>query len=266
MVAFHQGLNSVNKNYNSFFYVQQAFEPHFHKNIEIIYVVNGSVDCTINGRNYTLSKDEYGLCLPYEVHSYKPKAHTKYWVCVFSSDYVRAFSKYINDKCSCGFNFQLKKVTNDFIKSEFIYTNTTSVYIIKSCLYAICDEYVRTVKISPKKGSKLFHLRSCITDYIEKNYMRNISLNDIALLLGYDYNYVSRLFNTVFKMPFKNYLNIYRLDSALAMLDETDMKILDIAYKSGFQSLRNFNSCFKKHFGITPVEFRASNVDNRKAF
>lgn len=263
MVAFHQSINSIHKNYNSHFYNLQEFGLHFHKNIEVIYVVNGKVECKINDKDYVLTENEYGLCLPYEVHSYKPQKDTNYWVCVFSNDYVREFSKYINGKSSEGFNFRLKKNVNDFIKNEFIYANTPSIYIIKSCLYAICDGYTSAVKLSDKNENK-FYIVSCITDYIEKNYMKNISLSDIALLLGYDYHYVSRLFNAVFRMSFKDYLNIYRLDAALAMLDETSKKILDIAYESGFQSVRNFNDCFKKHFKITPVEFRSNNTNNRK--
>ena len=141
-MLFHQPHNSMgNYNYNARFYKNEIWQHHFHKNLELIYVLSGQVGCEVNNKRYTLSKGDFGLCLPYDVHAYKPSENTEYYVLVFSADYVR--------------------------------------------------------------------------------------------LLG-----------------------AYRLETAIKLIDETDKKIADIAYESGFGSVRSFNYTFKKHFGISPNEYR----------
>ena len=57
-------------------------------------------------------------------------------------------------------------------------------------------------------------------------------------------------------MTFNELLNMYRIETAIQLLDESDKKIVDVAYESGFQSVRTFNDCFKKHLGISPSEYR----------
>ena len=57
-------------------------------------------------------------------------------------------------------------------------------------------------------------------------------------------------------MTFRDFLNVYRLESAVRLMDETDKKLVEIAYASGFQSLRTLNLCFRLHFGLSPSEYR----------
>lgn len=57
-------------------------------------------------------------------------------------------------------------------------------------------------------------------------------------------------------MSFTDFLNLYRIETALRLLDETDKKITDIALESGFQSVRNFNEAFRKKIGISPSEYK----------
>jgi len=55
---------------------------------------------------------------------------------------------------------------------------------------------------------------------------------------------------------FKTYVNTLRLASACSLLKESDLTITDIAYKCGFNGIRNFNALFKKHMEKTPSQYR----------
>lgn len=254
-MLFHQPHNSMgNYNYNARFYKNEIWQHHFHKNLELIYVLSGQVDCEVNNKRYTLSKGDFGLCLPYDVHAYKPSENTEYYVLVFSADYVRLFEKQIKGKSADGFVFSPSEEVEKFLNSRLIFNKNPSVLCLKSCLYAVCDEFLKKVSLSENKDRRQSII--AITDYLSNNHTRNISLRDIAELLGYDYHYVSRYFHTVFDMSFAELLGAYRLETAIKLIDETDKKIADIAYESGFGSVRSFNYTFKKHFGISPNEYR----------
>lgn len=256
MIAFHQPDNSANKNFNKSFYTDEIWKAHFHKGLEFITVLKGCVHCTINGESRILSKNECGLCLPYEIHEYRPAENSRYWVCVFSGDYVNAFRREIRGKTG-SFEFECDKSVYELIENQLINDNgMPSFYMLKACLYAICGQYSASAE-TKDINNKRFSSAARIIDFISNNYKKDIKLSDISELLGYDYHYVSRLFKSIFNMSFKDVLNTYRMEAALALLEEdTELKILDIAYESGFQSLRNFNDCFMKRFNTTPSNFK----------
>ena len=97
---------------------------------------------------------------------------------------------------------------------------------------------------------------SVIVDFISENYTRSITLTDLAARLNYDYHYVSRLFRSLFHIPFIQFLNIFRLERAAELLLNDEKRIVDVALESGFQSTRTFNERFKAHYGVTPSEYR----------
>ena len=61
-MIFHQAHNSLtNYNYNAYFYTDRLWDFHFHKNLELICVLEGNVKCIINNTEYCLSDGEFGL-------------------------------------------------------------------------------------------------------------------------------------------------------------------------------------------------------------
>ena len=255
-MIFHQPHNSKSSyNYNAFFYAKEVWDFHFHKNLELIYVVKGSVRCIINSSEYTLNSGDFGLCLPYDIHSYIPDEDTIYWVGVFSEDYVRLFANYIKGKIAEGFIFRCPESTHQFLESVLISETTPPIYLLKACLYSVCDAFLSSVSFAEDLNNKKINIL-LIAQYVSENHTKDITLKDIAKLLGYDYNYVSRYFQSAFNMSFTNFLNIYRLETAVKLLDETNKKITDIALESGFQSVRTFNNSFRLKFGMSPSEYK----------
>jgi AraC-like DNA-binding protein len=217
--------------------------------------LEGAVNCTKNQKKYCLKAGEFGLCLPYDIHGYIPEENTKYWALVFSEDFVRLFTKEIAGKTGDGFSFHCGESIENHIKEQLVYNDTPSVFILKSCLYAVCDEYKKQVPLIDKK-QKDAEIMPWIADYIAENHQRKLSLSDVASKLGYDYNYMSRYFRNVFNMTFTDFVNIYRLETAIKLLEDTDLSITAIAYESGFQSTRSFNTFFKTQVNMSPTEYR----------
>jgi len=255
-MLFHQFHNSTsNLNFNTNIYTNDIWEYHFHKNLELMYVIEGTVHCVVNDKKYDLQKGEFGLCLPYDFHSYTPSDNTKYWVIVFSEDFVRYFSKKIINKIGEGYSFCAKTEIENYVVKQLIYNDNPSVFTLKSCLYAICEEYLNNVKLTDKNRSHAETI-SQIVDFVAVNHTKKITLSDIAKELGYDYNYMSRHFKNIFNANFTDFINLYRLETAVKLLDETNGNITEIALESGFQSVRSFHEFFKKTMGVSPSEYR----------
>lgn len=255
-MIFHQAENSLsNYSYNIARYTDEFINYHFHKNLELIFVLEGSIQCTINSNAYTLSAGEFGLCLPFDIHCYEPCGNCKYWVLVFSEDFVSIFSKTVYGHTGNGFSFRLQKETEAYVRMQLVENSNPSVYQLKSCLYAICEQYLHTVELiqNPREQTEKIGL---IVDYIANHHGEHITLLDIAKKFGYDYNYMSRNFKSIFKITFKEFLNLYRLETAIDLLNNTELSVTEIAYESGFQSIRSFHDFFKKKMDVSPAQYR----------
>ncbi|MBO4979794.1 MAG: helix-turn-helix transcriptional regulator [Clostridia bacterium] len=255
-MIFHQPFNSqTNYNFNAVFYTDEIWNYHFHRNLELIWVLSGSVRCTVNNTAYLLGEGDFGLCLPYDVHKYEPSPHTQYWVLVFSEDFVRSFANQIGGKTGEGFRFRCHHTIKAYVTERLLHNDSPSIFTLKSCLYGLCEEYLNSVRLADtkKKDAEGF---ARILGYIAANYAEKISLAEVAKELGYDYNYMSRFFRNKFNMTFSELVNVYRAESAIRLLEDTDKSITEIAYESGFHSLRSFNGFFKSQMGITPTQYR----------
>lgn len=255
-MIFHQASNSSsNYNFNTRFYTDTIWESHFHKNLELIYVIKGTLNCTINNVPYKMTAGDFGLCLPYDIHSYVPDAGCEYWILVFSEDFVHSFSKEISGKTADRCIFKVSDTVKAYIIKQLIYNETPTRYTLKSCLYAVCDEFLSSVNLI-KKDRKKSEIISLIADYVSEKHTENISLNDIASTFCYDYNYMSRCFKNMFNMSFTNFVNLYRLETAIRLLETTNKGMAEIAMNSGFQSVRNFNNIFIKNLNMSPSQYR----------
>ncbi len=255
-MIFHQPENSMtNYRFNAVTYTDTVWDFHFHKNMELIWVLEGAVNCTVGGSSYRLQQGDAGLCLPYDIHKYVPEADTVYWVLVFSEDFVHAFAQQTVEKTGDGFVFRLSPATEAYLRARLLENPAPSVFTLKSCLYGVCEDYLSDIRLVEKNKSKEETV-SAIVDYIQKNYTLQISLRDIANVLGYDYNYMSRCFKSIFGMTFTDFINIYRLEAAIRLLRETEKSITEVAFESGFQSVRSFHSFFRKAMDISPAKYR----------
>ena len=255
-MVYHQHFNSLSGyRHNAHFYTDEIFEHHLHKNLEFIYVLKGTINCTVNHIRYRLQVGDCGLCLPYDIHSIKPEENTQYWVLVFSEEYVRFFMNQITGKKGEGFCFRCEEEVDLYIRRKLIENPCLTVLTLKSCLYAVCEQFLSHISIVDRDQLKTEAI-TAIDEYVREHHRNNISLSDIAQKMGYDYHYTSRYFKNTFNMTFIEFINIYRLETAIRLLDETELSITEIAFESGFQSLRSFHHFFKKHTNTTPTQYR----------
>jgi len=96
-----------------------------------------------------------------------------------------------------------------------------------------------------------------IIRHIETHYRENVSLDHIAEHVYLHPNYISSLFRKETGLTLINYLHLYRINKAKAlMLSDSDDSLHRISEQVGYESVRHFFSVFKKYCGVTPSEYR----------
>lgn len=92
-------------------------------------------------------------------------------------------------------------------------------------------------------------------NYIEENYARDLSLNEIAEHFQYTPSYFSRFFKETVGVNYHSYLNYVRVHHAAQILQTSDITLTDCALANGFPNVKSFIHMFKQIYGCTPKVF-----------
>ena len=95
--------------------------------------------------------------------------------------------------------------------------------------------------------------------YINEHFRENISLEQAAEYAGFSAPYFSAYFKNKTGKTYSEYITGLKINYACELLRDTDYSVAEICFSSGFGSISNFNSIFKKRVGIAPGTFREKN-------
>ncbi|MGJ5666021.1 helix-turn-helix domain-containing protein [Morganella morganii] len=103
-----------------------------------------------------------------------------------------------------------------------------------------------------------------ILSFIEKKLHTKIIISDIVKLTGYSRRHIQSLFKQYTGLSLGSYIRQRKLCRSAVLLRLTDMSIIDISVYLDFSSQTNFSREFKKHFSMTPNQYRKSENWNLK--
>ena len=95
-----------------------------------------------------------------------------------------------------------------------------------------------------------------IISYLNKNYTRNISLDEIASFAAMNSSAFCRYFRSKTGKSFKNYILDMRIGYACKLLLMEDISISQLSIQCGFETISHFNKTFKKNTGYVPSQYR----------
>ncbi|TNJ66019.1 AraC family transcriptional regulator [Paenibacillus hemerocallicola] len=101
-------------------------------------------------------------------------------------------------------------------------------------------------------------------EYLEMHYAEGITIEKAASFVGVDRAYFSRKFNAAYGMSPIKYLQNLKMKAACTMLADTAYTLTEIAFSVGYHDLFSFSKAFKKHFHMSPSEFRQSDPSSMK--
>jgi len=93
-------------------------------------------------------------------------------------------------------------------------------------------------------------------EIIQSNLYSSLSLEELANLSHMSISTFKRKFKEVYQESPQKYLNHKKIDKSLLLLKKQEIRISDVAYDLGFESLTTFNRVFKQQTGKSPSEYR----------
>lgn len=240
---------------------------HTHTHWEILIMLNGKAQHTINKLSRTITKGYACIIRPTDSHKYRflNKGNTETLTFVFSNEiaeqillsYSTIFDLDLSEKT---LEFSLNDNTLDAIVSKTLTAQFQpkeiyekySVLIISRIINSFIEKKINTIEAYPEWLNNFLL-------FIKKPDVLRLSLPEIAAHSPYSYSRLSTLFKQYTGKTIINYLKELKLLRAKELLRNTNKSIADIAIDLNYESVSSLQHNFKKFTGLTPSEFRKSN-------
>ena len=158
---------------------------------------------------------------------------------------------------------------HDYIKifrREFGGAEPQTGFILNSLRDLICADIIRAAMAdsfdSRTQNSGYAPGISRVVKFINDNYDKDITVDEMAKICGLSKTYFSSIFKSIFGTTPKAYVNTLRIAKAKNMLEFSDTPIKKVAVSCGFSSLNTFFCAFRKATDMTPSEFKESRKEN----
>ncbi|MBU0994169.1 MAG: AraC family transcriptional regulator [Proteobacteria bacterium] len=155
--------------------------------------------------------------------------------------------------CYCDKAISGYRYSND---TQLIFDALTTQTAITIENYMLNRKLKEQKKVEHPLTESTEHKLKSVVSYIEENYTTDISREELSARFGINADNLGRFFKMKTNMRIREYTNEMRVRAAKKLLLNTDSKVIDIAFETGFTSLSTFNRAFVKKSGMTPSQFR----------
>lgn len=259
---------------------------HWHKELECIVVLEGKLNYSVNDQTFYLKKGDgiivnsnrLHLCGPVLDHKDSKfiveKHDCRYLVLLLQPDSLRfnqkMEDKYINpllyDINSAVFYLDNSREWHSLLLDS-IYKIFNAVTKKTPCFELVAQSeffvlwknlYENTIKENGYDYSSIDPLNPLkkMMSYIQANYQKKITLNDIAQAGMMCQSKCCRLFRENLRQSPIEYLLNYRIQKGIYLLEHTKQNITEIALECGFRGSSYFTEIFRKTNGVSPTEYR----------
>ncbi len=250
---------------------------HWHSDIELLLIIEGSVILNTAQQKYELKKDDLFLVNRNEIHSLaRTKENNTILALQFTPKFCNSYFptlqriKFVDRHLkSDGYPDLWKEIRKYLTDIVMDYYKKDNGYQLKlmSNLNMIVFRLLSDIGYEEIDEDKIFSEEKSLTrlnriiNYIQENYMNKISLKDLATKENLDMYYLSHFIKKKLGVSFQEYVNKVRLEKAVDLIVHTNKKHLDICIECGFSDYRYLSKLFFKEYGCKPFSYKIEYKD-----
>ena len=245
------------------------FLPHRLNFYAILIIMEGEVNHVVDFQVHTLRAGDVMVISKGQVHAFEEGANYKGYLVVFSEAFMQ---KYMAQSAIARINH----LYNYFLKQEKINNPDYNQFLFKklkeelagnsSSLPIIIAALLTVYLLKLNDENALLGVSSIDSKYleyfnqfkllVEQNYTKTRDAKFYASEIAISYKHLNDVCKEIVKTTAKAFIDNYVVLEAKRMLVSTSLSVKEIAFALGFDEPTNFLKYFKKHIGLTPVEFR----------
>ena len=227
---------------------------HSHNFYELIYILDGNCDKTVNGKNITIKKGDVLFLRPSESHKFLNQSDEIRIVCL-------SIKKEEFERVSMLYGEALSSEISSFpeillFKSDRMLSfirNPHSDYDENDCKLLLCSFLNIYLHMTKEKIPKAL---SVAMAEIKKEENLREGISAFIRISGYSQSHLARLTKKHLGMNIHEYILTLRLEKAYNDIIFTKEHIEDISESVGYASFSHFNKIFKEKYNITPAQLR----------
>jgi AraC-like DNA-binding protein len=240
----------------------------WHREPELVYVMSGKAECVINGEEQTLDKGEFVLLNSEDVHLARPleDSSCSLLFVIFSLEYIKQFKNAVD-----GLLFDIDSVSgikervggllgkiSDSYGNNSAYVSMLQIAYVNQIYYLLLEHCVCYRRLPNSSGipKRDFSYAKTAISYINENYSREISLDEISSIVNLSPSYFSKYFKKVTQTSFSEYLANLRLEKAIRDMLDNNTSVSAAALKNGFANVKSFITQCKKVYNCTPAQYK----------
>lgn len=273
-VEYH-GEDAVRIWYND---INASFEPHRHNALEIIVPMENWYDATVDNRSYHVLPGEILIIPSGALHSLKAPQNGNRFIFLFDVSSIAALhgfsqieSIFTPPQCISKASHPqiyddayqlLMQIRNEYF-GEKDFAELTIFSLLLNLFVLIGTNHLNSLNffssMRPSKQKAYINKFNTVMEYIDANYMSDLSLDVVAAAAGFSKFHFSRLFKQYTGFTFCDYIRHHKIKIAEELLNQSDLSVTEIAMQSGFVSLSTFNRVFRQLKNCSPTEYREKN-------
>lgn len=230
---------------------------HINIYAEIVIVTSGVLNMTVGNNEYSISQGGAVFITPFEPHSFHSQSPNKCHVLMFLKELVPYFFEFLKNRVAKCHLFSPSRSSFELTEKILpkLYNNvdfTEASAVLAPLLYDIRSqcEFV-------ERKYNLEIIESALR-YIDIHFKEAISLSAVSEAIGVHPVTLSKVFSVKTGVGFNFYLKYLRSTYSAKLIKSTDMTFSQVAYESGFSSIRTFNRSFFEIYGMTPTRYKES--------
>ena len=253
-------LNLV-ENYYPYVFMSERHEDvrcdlHMHISPEIVLVSRGELRMSVRGKDYLIKAGEALFIAPFEAHSFTSETSNSCHVLMFSKDLLSYMSDFLRTNQIRNHLFSpspsLVSLVDSYLPDGRNFADRKKAAAILAPfffeIYVNCEFRERT---QPLEDRLLFAL-----EYVNNNFNTDLTLEDVARVAGLHPVTLSKSFSSRTGTTFGFFLKVLRSSHAAALINKETLSFTEIAFRSGFGTVRSFNRAFREIYGMTPTEYK----------
>lgn len=241
-------------------------ELQWHREPEIVYVIEGRSECSLNGDSLTVEQDDFILFNSEDVHLARPAGDGGCrLLCInFSFEYIRLFCKSIDSlffdvsgdaQTKAGIINILRSLSQ--VDNDSDYAPLIQIAYINKLYYLLLTKCVRFRRAGSDTSTKRdFSYAKTAIAYINENFKHEISLDEISGVVNLSPSYFSKYFKSVTQVSFSEYLANLRLEHAIRDMIQNNVTVSAASLENGFANVKSFITQCKKVYGCTPAQYK----------
>ena len=265
MQAFYEITRDTHPDIEYWADTQNVCQPHFHQQIELLYVQDGRKIVTINNRTAELRSGQLAVADSFDIHSYSEPTENASAVLLLPHRYIGAFQTLKRSRVLAGnFVTDIKAAEEIFLFMQSIAQRQNGNELLVSGLVnALLGLVTEALDFVDNAGNADLEPMRRLLIYIEENYFNSLTLEELSARFGYSRFYFSRMTAKYLKCTLSDYINSVRMRKAAGkLLENPSVKLADVAHSCGFNAMPTFFRCFKAHFNMTPGEYVQNASEN----